>query len=97
MILSSVLVPTIQGEDFIIENDRYYILTDKIKGKALSPKEIYGDNRRKISKKYGYAIGNLHNVLRGFDEDIEVNDNNLLKTVEEWALPETKYGACKGT
>lgn len=89
-ISSSTPVMSVQGEDYIIKDDRFYILTNRIKGIFISLEERYGENRIEISKKYGEAIGNLHKVLMIYDKDIEVNDNNLLKTVREWALPETK-------
>ena len=87
---SSTPVVTIDGEDFIIKDDRYYVLTNKVIGEFTSLEERYGENRIEISKKYGEAIGNLHKVLKIHDKDIEVNDNNLLKTVTEWALPKTR-------
>lgn len=87
---STTPIKTINGEDFIIEDDRYYILTNRIKGQFLSPEERYSQNRESIGEKYGEAIGNFHNILKRQDKNIEVNDSNLLKTVLDWALPKTK-------
>lgn len=87
---STTPIKTINGEDFIIEDDRYYILTNHIKGQFLSPEERYSQNRESIGEKYGEAIGNLHIILKKRDKNIEVNDSNLLKTVLDWALPKTK-------
>lgn len=83
-------VKTINGDDFIIEDDRYYVLTNRIKGEFLTPEERYTGDRTEIGKKYGEAIGNLHKVLKKQDSNLEVNDSNLLKTVLDWALPKTK-------
>lgn len=86
---SSVPIKTIQDDDFILKDDRYYVLTKYIKGKFLSPEERYAENGVQIAEKYGAAIGNLHKILKKHD-DIEVNDSNLLNIVLDWALPKTK-------
>lgn len=83
-------VKTLQGNDFIIEDEKYYILINRIKGEPLSPELRFGKNIFDTGKKYGEAIGNLHNILKKKDKNLEVNDNNLLKTVLEWALPQTR-------
>lgn len=83
-------VKTGKNEDFVILDDRYYILFNRIEGKFLTPEERYSDNRVETGEKYGASIGKLHKVLLNQDENIEVNDHNICKTVVEWALPETK-------
>lgn len=83
-------IKTKTGQDFVIQDDRYYILTNPIEGQFLSPEERYSDNRELIAEKYGEAIGNLHKILKKQDKNIEVNDNNLLETVQDWALPKQK-------
>lgn len=87
---SSTPIKTIQDDDFILKDDRYYVLTKCIKGKFLSPEERYYENRVQIAEKYGEAIGKLHKILEKHDNHIEVNDSNLLNTVLDWALPKTK-------
>ena len=88
--LSSHPIVTIKGDDFITEGDRYYILTNRIKGEPLTSEERYGENRIKISKEYGQSIGKLHKILKKHENALELNDNNLLETVLDWALPKTK-------
>lgn len=88
--LAATPIKTINHEDFIIEDDRYFCLANRIKGKFLTPQERYAENRIETGKKYGEAIGNLHKILKKQDKNLEVNDNNLLKTVLDWALPQTK-------
>ncbi|HOP54534.1 MAG TPA: helix-turn-helix domain-containing protein [Bacillota bacterium] len=83
-------IATRSGEDFITIDDRYYVLTHKIKGSPLTPEERYGGDRFKTGWEYGKAISKLHKILEKYDDSIEVNDNNLLDTVLSWALPETK-------
>lgn len=87
---ASYPIITNDGHDFIIEGDRFYILTNRIEGEILTSEQRYSENRIKIGKKYGVAIGKLHKVLRRYESTSELNDNNLLKTVLDWALPETK-------
>lgn len=89
-VLAAIPIKTIEDEDFIIKDDKYFCLTNHIKGKFLTPEERYAGNRIEIGKKYGEAIGNLHKILKKQDKNLEVNDNNLLKTVLGWALPQTK-------
>ncbi len=89
-VLAATPIKTIEDEDFIIKDDKYFCLTNHIKGKFLTPEERYAENRIEIGKKYGEAIGNLHKILKKQDKNLEVNDNNLLKTVLGWALPQTK-------
>ena len=83
-------VKTAKDADFIIEGDRYYILTNRVKGEFLNPEARYDENRVFIGEKYGAAIGNLHKILKEQDNNIEVNDSNILRTVLDWALPKTK-------
>ncbi|MCM1989388.1 helix-turn-helix domain-containing protein [Oceanirhabdus seepicola] len=83
-------VKTNKNEDFVTLDDRYYILFNRIEGKYLLPEERYNDNRVETAKKYGEAIGKLHKVLLKQEDNIEVNDYDMYKTVVEWALPETK-------
>ncbi|MCQ4923411.1 helix-turn-helix domain-containing protein [Tissierella carlieri] len=89
-VLAATPIKTIEDEDFIIKDDKYFCLTNHIKGKFLTPEERYAENRIEIGEKYGEAIGNLHKILKKQDKNLEVNDNNLLKTVLGWALPQTK-------
>ncbi|MBU5425283.1 helix-turn-helix domain-containing protein [Tissierella pigra] len=89
-VLAATPIKTIKDEDFVIEDDRYFCLTNAIKGKFLTPEERYAGNRIETGKKYGEAIGNLHKILKKQDKNSEVNDSNLLKTVLDWALPQTK-------
>ncbi len=88
--LAATPIKTISGEDFIIQDDRYFCLTNRVKGGFLTPEERYTGNRIETGKKYGRAIGNLHKILEKQDNNLEVNDSNLLKTVFNWALPKAK-------
>ena len=83
-------VRTKSGEDFVIEADHYYVLTNRIAGGFLTPEQRYTGDRITTGKKYGNAIGGLHKILKSQDSELEVNESNLLETVLNWAMPETK-------
>lgn len=83
-------IPTKAGADFLLDDDRYYVLTNKVSGSYLGPQERYRGDRFSTGVKYGEAIAGLHKILKNHDTSIEVNDSNLLETVLIWALPNTK-------
>lgn len=83
-------IKTKKGEDFLIVDDRFYVLLKRIVGEFLTPEERYSGNRIETGKKYGNAIGKLHKVLENQNNNIDIKDSNLYKTVIEWALPETR-------
>lgn len=87
---AATAIPTKNGQDFITENDRYYILTRRIQGQPLTSAERYNSDRYQIGQKYGAAIAQLHQVLAEQDQNITVDDHNLLETVLNWALPKVK-------
>ncbi|MGL6173706.1 MAG: helix-turn-helix domain-containing protein [Cellulosilyticaceae bacterium] len=83
-------VLTKTGEDFIIVDDRFYVVTQKISGEFLLPQERYNTNRYAIAMQYGEAIGKLHAALLSQDASLEVNDTNMLEVVLNWAMPHTQ-------
>lgn len=86
----STQVKTKNYQDFIVEDDRFYVLFNRIQGAYLTPEERYTGDRTATGKKYGIAIGKLHTILKIQDDSLEVNDNNLYNTVINWAMPQTK-------
>ncbi len=87
---AAIPVPTKTGADFVTEDDRYFVLTHKVKGDFVTPEARYAGDRFTTGEKYGQAIAKLHQVLATQDRNIEADDNNLLDTVLNWALPKTK-------
>lgn len=83
-------IKTKDGQDFFQEDDRFYVLLNRIDGSYLTPEERYASDREATGEKYGKAIGKLHRILEKQDEDLDVNDNNLYDTVINWAMSETK-------
>lgn len=87
---ASCPIPTKTGEEFIIVDDRFYVVTNRVPGTYLSPEERYQENRDEIAVQYGVAIGKLHQALLVQDDAIEVNDTNMLDLVMNWAMPHTR-------
>jgi len=83
-------IPTKSGADYILKEDRYYVLVNKIKGECLRSSERYDGNRFCTGVKYGEAIARLHQILRQYDQSLEVNDHNMVDTTLSWAMPKTK-------
>ncbi|MHC1749615.1 MAG: helix-turn-helix domain-containing protein [Cellulosilyticaceae bacterium] len=87
---ASCPIPTKKGEEIVIRDGRFYMVTNKIQGDFLPPQERYGENRDKIAVKYGSAIGKLHEALLEVEDLVEANDTNMLDMVMNWAMPHTK-------
>jgi Ser/Thr protein kinase RdoA (MazF antagonist)/AraC-like DNA-binding protein len=83
-------IKTKDGQDFFQEDDRFYVLLNRIDGSYLTPEERYANDREAMGEKYGKAIGKLHRILEKQDDDIDVNDSNLYDAVVTWAMPATK-------
>ncbi|WP_026478354.1 helix-turn-helix domain-containing protein [Alkaliphilus transvaalensis] len=88
--IASYPIKTKEGDDFLLVDDRYYVLLNSIVGEQLNHEDIYHSDRIKIGNTYGEAIGKLHKVLELEGDINEVNEKNLYQRVVEWALPETK-------
>ncbi len=86
---AATVIPTKNGQDFIVDNERYFVLTNRIKGRSLTTEDIYNDpfNTGRI---YGEGIAKLHQVLAKQDQNLEVDDNQLHETVLNWALPKAR-------
>ena len=87
---TTIPILTKEGEEFIIEGDRFFVVTNRVSGSFLPPKERYGENRVEIAIQYGEAIGKLHQALLTQDDKLEVNDTNMLDVVLNWAMPHTR-------
>lgn len=84
-LVTSKVVKTTTGADYIEEEGLYYYVTDKIQGERIRASKLYSDDYYKNARFIGEIIGHLSLAL----EKVEtiVDDNNLLTTVKDWALP----------
>lgn len=88
--MSPVPVKTKCGQEFLVNEDQFYVLLTRVEGNFLTPEERYSDNRSSIGKKYGEAIGKLHKVFEKHGKDMELAEHNIYNTVMRWAMPKTK-------
>lgn len=83
-------VPTKSYEDFIVKDEKFYVLTKRVPGSYLSPEDRYKENRVQTANQYGVAIGKLHQALLAQDDALQVNETNMLELVMNWAMPHTR-------
>ena len=79
------IVKTITGADYIEEEGLYYYVTDKIQGERIKASKLYIDDYVKNARFIGEIIGQLSLALKKVETIVD--DNNLLATVKDWALP----------
>ena len=79
-------INTINGDPYIVENERFFMVMKKISGNCLNFKNPdtfdYVDNGNKI----GVALANLHLLLRKTKLN-GLNESNLSQDIVNWALP----------
>lgn len=74
------IVPSMNGTDFVADDEKYYLLTEKIKGKnANSIREWSG-----MAFQMGKIIGNLHIAFRKMTIDDIIWENSLLDEMQGW-------------
>lgn len=83
-------IKTKDGKEFLIDEDRFYVVLNRLDGNFLTPEERYSDDRFEIGKKYGKAIGKLHKALEKENNEIEVRDSNAYETVMNWAMDKAR-------
>lgn len=83
-------VMTKSKDDFVLVNDSFFVLMNKVEGETLKQSDRFAKNRINVGIMYGEAIGSLHQSLLKIDNKTNLIEKNILKTVKEWALPETK-------
>lgn len=81
-------VLTLNEEVYIKENEIYFYVTKRIKGRSLSSKDFYEGDYKSKARFVGEIIGQLHQALKNADGI--VNDVDLLKSVKDFALPNAK-------
>ena len=81
---SATPVPTVDGEDYIRQEDVYFCLTPRLSGQQLVSHR-FGDGDGRF---VGEILGQLHLALKQMDAP--VTEADLLATVRDWALPKAK-------
>lgn len=76
----AVVIPTKSGADYVEDNNKYYLLTEKLQGKnAVSICEWDG-----IARQMGIIIGKLHTAFANIAIDENVWKNSLLDEMQGW-------------
>lgn len=83
-------IPTTAGEDFLLQDDRAFMLMKQVPGQFLKPEERYGEYSLNYAQSYGIAIAELHEVLRDKALTLELAPQHQYDVVMSWAMPEAK-------
>ncbi len=83
-------IATDDGNDYVLDNEIYYCLTNRIKGKSSKSSEMYKGDFKSKARYTGEIIGQLHLILSKYDNDIICNESNMLESVNNWAMPKVK-------
>lgn len=78
------IIKTINGLDYIIEDNYYFFLSKRIEGEHIT--DIYSEDYKKIGHLIGQVIGKLHSAFRKCQEIICCHDNNFCDEVSGWIL-----------
>jgi len=87
---TAIPVPTKDKNDYFIDGDLYFCLTNHIKGECLKSGEMYEGNFQSKARHLGEIIGQLHLILQKQDKEVICNEPNLYETIKDWAIPEVK-------
>ncbi|MEW8995560.1 helix-turn-helix domain-containing protein [Clostridium sp.] len=86
-LLASLPIKTKCDSDYNIEDELYFCLMEPVEGTMMNSKEIFNDENYKGKARYiGEIVGQLHNVIKNYDNKIVCNCPNLFDNVSEWAI-----------
>lgn len=83
-LLSAAPVKTADGQEFVREGQWYFYLTKRLPGTQLVARRFGEGDGRFV----GEILGQLHLALAKIEDP--VNEEDLLATVKDWALPKAK-------
>jgi AraC-like DNA-binding protein/Ser/Thr protein kinase RdoA (MazF antagonist) len=87
---ADVPVPTKDQQDYFVEDELYFCLTNRIQGESIRTSEVYEGDYKSFARYLGEVIGQLHLILEGQDKDLICNEPNLYENMKNWAIPKTK-------
>jgi Ser/Thr protein kinase RdoA (MazF antagonist) len=76
------VVKTVNGLDYVIENNEYYFISEKINGEHIT--DIYDGNHKDLSFMIGKVIANLHIAFRECQNKIPCYDNDFYCEIVGW-------------
>ncbi|GFZ29997.1 hypothetical protein CSC2_05230 [Clostridium zeae] len=78
----ATVIKTMDGLDYIVEDNSYFFISKKIDGEHLT--DIYNSNYPELAYLIGQVIGKLHVAFRECQEDIYCYDNNFYDEIVGW-------------
>ena len=81
---------TCSGNDYVIDGDIYFCLANRLQGEGIKSDNCYKGNFETKMQYLGETIGQLHLILKKFDEEILLDEPSLYETIKNWAIPEIK-------
>lgn len=82
---SPVIVQTNDGKEFVEYSELYFVLTKKVEGQRILASKLYLDDYEAKARFIGEIVGQIDLVLAKID--VLVSEENLGKTIKEWAVP----------
>lgn len=76
------VIPTNNGDDLLILDNSYYLLTKRINGDHI--RNIYEEDYISISRKCGELIAKLHLAFLKIEGNLDCWDNSLLNEMNGW-------------
>jgi Ser/Thr protein kinase RdoA (MazF antagonist) len=76
------IIKTVDGLDYIIEEDTYFFISKKIDGEHIT--DIYKDKYSELAYLIGQVIGRLHMAFRACQEKLPCYDNNFYDEITGW-------------
>lgn len=80
----ATIIKTGDGLDYIIDDNKYYFLSEKIKGEHIE--DIFSDDYIKQSYDIGEIIAKLHSAFKHCQNQIDCNDNDFYKEITGWVM-----------
>jgi Ser/Thr protein kinase RdoA (MazF antagonist) len=78
----ATIIKTVDGLDYIIEDNTYFFISKKIDGEHLA--DIYNSKYSELAYLIGEVIGKLHIAFRACQEKISCNDNDFYGEIIGW-------------
>jgi Ser/Thr protein kinase RdoA (MazF antagonist) len=78
------IINTMDGLDYIVDNNKYFFLCKKIDGEHIT--NIYVDDYKELGYVIGEVIGRLHAAFRKCQQKMQCYDNNFYEEITGWVL-----------
>lgn len=86
----SIPVLTKDKNDYYIDGELYFYLTNRIQGQCMKSSESYVGYYESNSRYLGEIIGQLHLILQKHDKELICNEPNIYEDIKGWAIPKVK-------